>query len=260
MKPNFKLILKKCSIPSFAVFLFSLFSANLFLTHPSYAIPLSIEKDLRSFSKSRDTEFQPLIEQWEKRHGKKAIPDLFKIARNIKAKDTDRFIAIMAITKISGEASAPKILPLLKDKNWMVRSAALKSIELLDYKPGSHGVIQSLKDPALVIRAQAVTTLETLKPDGAVEALIAAAYDSKNYRSGNYKKGTADWVPQRALAALRKLRPTGVSAKLLPLLNGAYDRKLRAHALFTIETLEGKSLKKGSPFKERSLAWNKALK
>jgi len=227
---------------------------------PSYAIPTSVEKDLHVFAKSRNTEFQPLIQQWEKKYGKKAVPDLLKIARNPKAKDTDRFIALMAITKISGQSSAPQIVPFLKDKNWMVRSAALKSIELLDYKPASNAVLKLLKDPALVIRAQAVTTVETLKPDGATEALLAAVYDSKNYRSGNYKKGNADWVPQRALAVLRKLRPTGVSAQLLPLLNGAHDRKLRAHALFTIETLEGKSLKRGSPFPERSLAWNQALK
>ena len=260
MKLNYKPTSKKCSILNSARVVAIGLIAGLVLLGSTNSFAIPIEQDLKKFSVSHNTEFQPLIAQWEKKYGKKAIPDLLKVAKNKKAKDTDRFIAIMAITKISGTSGAHQIIPFIKDKNWMVRSAALKSIEILDYKPGSKHVLKLLKDPALVIRAQAVSTIETLKPEGSTEALLSAVYDPKNYRTGNYKKGKADWVPQRALAVLRKLRPIGVSAKLLPLMNDAHDRKLRAHALYTIETLEGKSLKKGSAFAERSLAWNQALR
>jgi len=151
----------------------------------------------------------------------------------------------------------------------MVRSAALKSIEILGYAPASSKVLEKLEnDPALVIRLQTIETLLRLRPEGVEQALVNAALSSKNYRPANFKKGRADWVPQRALEALRTLAPElkssgkshALALQVLPLLNHAKDGRIRAQALHTIETLESKSLKSGRPFAERALAWNKALK
>ena len=43
-------------------------------------------------------------------------------------------------------------------------------------------------------------------------------------------------------------------------MNEAKDGRVRAHALFTIEALESKSLKKGQPFAARAKAWNETLR
>lgn len=266
MKKNFKQISKRCSKDKPGLILTALvaFAISPFahaIPAPSKEVSLKdLRSDLARFSQKKGSNFQSIIDRWEDQYGAKATPSLLQLAKDTKAKDTERFIALMALTKISGAQSGPKLVPFLRDKNWMVRSAALKSVEILNYQPASADVLKLLKDPALVIRAQAVAAVETLNPPGAVPALLEAIYDGKNYRPGDYKKGKADWVPQRALASLRKLKPKNVSHQLLPLLNESRDRKLRAHALFTIEALEGKKLKKGSPFKARALAWNQALK
>jgi hypothetical protein len=220
-----------------------------------------LREDLTEFRKERRTDFRALVDKWERVYGGATSPFLLKIAKDGKAKDSDRYVALLAHSKIQGPKSAEDAKKLLDDKNWMVRSAALKSIEVLGYAPAAPKVLEMLaKDPALVIRTQSIDTLKRLRPEGLADALVKAAMDSKNYRPGNYKTGRADWVPQKALEALREIKPEGYAKRLLPLLNDAKDGRVRAHALHTIEALEGKTLKKGRPFAERAVAWNQALK
>ncbi len=234
-----------------------------------HSIESFLASDLATFRREKLTDFKSLISKWERVYGVSAIPGLKNISKDTKAKDSDRYVAILATTKIQGAKSAGEAVALLDDKNWMVRSAALKSIEILGYSPAGPKVLEKLaKDPALVIRLQAIETIIRLRPVGYEGALVSATTSGQNYRPANYKAGRADWVPQRALEALRELAPEmkrekkshEVAQSLLTLLNGAKDGRIRAHALHTIETLEEKSLGKGLPFKERAVAWNRALK
>jgi hypothetical protein len=227
-----------------------------------------LRDDLRALRNEKRTDFRALVDRWDTMYGRASAPALRKIALDAKAAETDRYVAILAHTRIQGPAdlkSATKdseklIERSLGDKNWMLRSAGLKSAEILGAGSMAPKVLSLLeKDPALVIRTQAIETLVKLRPDGLADALVRAAMDAKNYRPADFRKGRADWVPQRALDALRDLKPEGYSAKLLPLLNEAKDGRVRAHALHTIEALEKKSLKKGRPFAERATAWNQAL-
>ena len=116
---------------------------------------------------------------------------------------------------------------------------------------------------ARVMLEAVLTAVEEKRADArrqrVFDALLAAAMDGQNYRPANFRKGRADWIPQKALAALRELRPAGYSRRLLPLLNESKDGRIRAHALHTIEILEKKSLKAGRPFAERAAAWNATL-
>lgn len=264
-KNNCKPTSKKCLILS--LFLFA--SPAIAAIDSRKAVDTYLRSDLASFRKEKLTDFKSLIQKWERVYGEAALPALGRISRDGKASDADRYVAILATTKIHGPKSATEMLPLLDDKNWMVRSAALKSIEILGYTPAGPKVLEKLEnDPALVIRLQTVETLLRLRPEGVEKALLNAALSPKNYRPANFKKGRADWVPQRALEALRTLAPElknakksrSVALQILPLLNEAKDGRIRAQALHTIETLEERSLGSGRPFAERALAWNKALK
>lgn len=227
-----------------------------------------LQSDLSAFRQKKLTDFRSLIETWERVYGEAALPALGRIAKDAKAKDSDRYVAILATTKIQGPKSALETAALLENKNWMVRSAALKSIEILGYTAAGPKVLERLaKDPALVIRLQSIETLLRIRPAGLEKALLAAAVSGQNYRPADFTKGRADWVPQRALEALRELAPElkqtqkshGIALELLALLNKPRDGRVRAQALYTIETLEEKSLRKGRPFSERAVAWNKAL-
>jgi hypothetical protein len=258
---------KRCLNPSLG-----LIAAALFVGAPAFAaIPKAslagktsveslIRDDLRTFRKEKKTDFQGLIQKWDRVYGKASAPSLLKIAEDRKSPNTDRYVAILAHTKVRGPHDAKELVALLDDSDWMVRSAALKSIEILGYAPAAPKVLAKLAhDKALVIRLQTIDTLLRLRPPGLADALLAAAMDGQNYRPANFRKGRADWIPQKALAALRELRPAGYSRRLLPLLNESKDGRIRAHALHTIEILEQKSLKAGRPFPERAAAWNATL-
>ncbi len=261
-KNNCKPILKKClSLSLLAISLGAIpFTQAAIPGKSSTSIETYVRDDLAAFRKSKRTDFRELVKKWERVYGDASAGGLMKIARDKKANDSDRYVAIMAHTRIGGPKKSDDVVALLDDKNWMVRSAALKSIEVLGLTVASSRVLEKLeKDPALVIRAQAIETLVRLKPAGLADALVKAAMDGKNYRPGDYRKGRADWVPQKALEALRELRPANYAGKLLPLLNQAKDGRVRAHALHTIEILESRQLKKGRPFAERARAWTQAL-
>lgn len=263
-KNSSKPTLKKCLILSL-VLAFTLSSPSSFAAIPASNPKVSMESilrgDLASFRKEKRTDFQELIQKWERVYGAAPAPHLLKIARDPAANDSERYVAILAHTKIQGPKNAEELVKLLDDSNWMVRSAALKSIEILGYSPASVKVLAKLdRDPALVIRMQAIETLMKLRPEGLADALLHAAMNARNYRPANYRTGRADWVPQKALEAIRELKPKGYAQKILPLLNESKDGRIRAHALHTIEVLENRSLKKNRPFMERAVAWNQALR
>lgn len=166
-----------------------------------------IRRELESRPKAGD--FQSLFNKWEKEHGSKAIAPLLNVASDPTTLDFDRYVAVMGAARLGGPASAPLLSPLLKDRAWMVRSAALKALAALGNKDASSAVLPLLRDPALVVRLDAVDAITKLAPPGSVEALIATLTDP-----GNYNKDKALWVPGRALESIRKLG-LGDSAGLL---------------------------------------------
>lgn len=279
-KNSSKPISKKCSIPEptrlSLLLLATLVFAQAFTFEasakpaPAPKTPVKIlkpklsvaflERDLKAFALQKDENFEPLIEAWSKQFGAALLPTLKELAEKEKAEDRSRYIALMGMVRLDGKSSGPTAKKLLKAKNWMTRSAALKAIEILKDKSLEADVAKILKeDPALVIRNQAVDTLLALNTESTPQHLLDAVFDSKNYRKGGYRTGVADWVPQHALSALRTLKARNISIKLLPLINDAKDAKLRAHALHTIETLEGKQIK-NRKFEARVLAWNQLLR
>lgn len=265
-KSNCRPTSKKCLSPdrisafALAIALFVPGFANAAIPKKGAPIETYVREDLAQFRKSKRTDFRELVAKWERVYGDASAPGLLKVAKDPAANDSDRYVAIMAHTRIRGPKSSKDVVDLLGDRNWMVRSAALKSVEILGLTVAAPRVLEKLeKDPALVIRAQSIETLMKLRPAGLADALVRASMDGKNYRPGDYRKGRADWVPQKALEALRELKPRGYAGKLLPLMNDAKDGRVRAQALHTIEILEARNLKKGRPFKERAVAWNQAL-
>jgi hypothetical protein len=86
----------------------------------------------------------------------------------------------------------------------MIRSAALRALAALH--PGASetsvgaAILPLLRDPALVVRLEAVRTVRALRPEGAAPALLKAIEDPANYHGGK-----AQWVPSLALETLHEL-------------------------------------------------------
>ncbi|RYZ66340.1 MAG: hypothetical protein EOP09_12830 [Proteobacteria bacterium] len=230
-------------------------------THSAFAaVPHSpmkaIESDLAQFSAKKEIRFDQLAHQWESKYGTDAVPSLVAIAKDPKKKDSERFVALLSIARLNPKNASAITRPFFKDSSWMLRSAAIQSTVLRKDRTAAPDIISLLKDPALVIRAEAATAIGDLKLETGEKPLLDALYEAKNYRPAGYQKGQADWVTGRALESLRKLGNKESAQQLLTLMNGAKDPKVRAQALYTIERLEGKKLVKSEKFKDRALAWN----
>jgi HEAT repeat protein len=173
---------------------------------------------------------------------------------------------IYTLTQSKGKAAAPELLQALKNPSWEVRLSALKSLTLLHEESACEAISNLLlKDPSLIIRTEAALALSTYKDSRILQskiipALIKSLYDGKNYRSNNYKRGNSDWVPTKALLALRILNAKSSSQELLPLLKHTQDKKLKAHTLFTLEQLENIKPNPKHSFDQRLLALQTKLK
>ncbi len=173
-------------------------------------ISKKIKADLNHRTKS---DFDPLLKTWETLYGSAAVQSLVNIAGNPKESDSSRYVSIMGIAKLGGPKTASLVLPVLlqtlKDKSWMIRNAGLRALSILKDPSAKHAVVSLLKDPALVVRLEAVSTLTHLDPKGAPSDFVRVIEDPLNYHHGK-----AMWVPARALRAIEALT------------TGEQDRKL----------------------------------
>jgi HEAT repeat protein len=194
--------LKKCStaktiaIAAFATGL--LFCSHSQASQPdSASLASSLLSDIRH---SKSNSFDPLLSDWELEYGTQAVPALLLVAKNKSASDSERYVAVMGVAKIGGKASAPLLSAFLKDACWMIRNGTLRALTALKHPETAKAVLPLLKDPALVVRLEAIQSVEKLHPEGTPQALLATIEASENYHHGK-----AQWVPQRALEALRHL-------------------------------------------------------
>lgn len=181
--------------------------------------PRELLRDLRGRS---GTNFSALIEKWEDQHGTQAVSPLLALARDTKLEDTDRYIALLAATKLGGAATTTHLYTALEDHSWMLRSAALRGLTLLKQKGTplqDKALVAALQDKALVVRREAVQAIATLKPRGSVDALLKAAAAAQNY-----VQGRAQWVPQSALAALASFNSTEDRIQILGALGSLVKR------------------------------------
>lgn len=180
--------------------------------------------------------FEALLRSWERRYGARAAVPLTRIASNSANYDPVRYVALMGAAKLGGTQAASLLVPFLKDGSWMIRSAALRALRVLDNKDTAHAVLPLLKDPALVVRSEAVDTVARLRPTGAVPALLQTIEEKDNYHGGK-----AQWVPQKALKALVELKAVEAAPKLRPLLSRTNDPELLEQTVRALEALTGRT-------------------
>jgi len=218
-----------------ATFMIILAGASAPASTPGHAanqasILAAVKQDIKHRNSSS---LDALISGWETKYGAHGALPLLQIALDTHAQDTDRFVALMGAAKLGGKGTLPSVVKLLKDRSWMLRSGSLRILRTLADRETAKSALPLLKDPALVVRSEAVVTIEKLAPEGAPEALVEAIKDGANYRGGK-----AQWVPQKALAALVSLKAVHLVGKLLPLLEHKYDPALQALAARTISILK----------------------
>jgi HEAT repeat protein len=215
------------------------------------ALVKSLKQDL---GKRTSRSFEDILKSWESRHGTQAVEPLISIVSDLKNSDPDRYVALIGVANLGGKSQAPRIAGFLRDKSWMIRSGSLRILGAFQDPTTAQSVLPLMRDPALVVRLEAVQTVEKLRPAGAEELLVAALHDEKNYHAGK-----AQWVPQRALSALVSMKARDSAPKLLRLLGRATDPDLQRRTVQALEALTGKRLKNGKPLPEQVASWKAEL-
>jgi HEAT repeat protein len=198
--------------------------------------------------------FDALLKRWESLYGAKAVDPLLSIAGDSHAPDPDRYVALMGAARLGGFAAAPLFMPFLKDGSWMIRSAALRILTGLENPQTAYAVLPLLKDPALVVRLEAVAAVEKLNPVGAVPALVDTLANPANYHGGK-----ALWVPSRAIDALVSLRASRAQIGLRPLLDRSTDPELLAKTVDALDTLSGQPPERELDLHDRVKRWKTTL-
>jgi hypothetical protein len=214
-------------------------------------IVTSLKSDLASRS---TTVFDHLLVRWERLYGTKAVEPLLSIAGDSNNADADRYVALMGAARLGGFSSAPLFVPFLKDSSWMIRSAALRILSALENPQTAQATLPLLKDPALVVRLEAVATVQKLRPVGVVSGLVEMANDEANYHGGK-----ALWVPQKAIEALVSLRASEAMPKLRPLLDRTTDPEFLAKTVDALDTLAGQPAETELETSDRVKRWKVAL-
>jgi HEAT repeat protein len=185
--------------------------------------------------------FDALLSSWEKRYGTPAVPILVGVAQDKTASDSERYVAVMGIAKIGGKESAHLLTSFLKDKSWMVRDGTLRALSALNQSQTAPAILPLVNDAALVVRLEAIRSVEKLRPEGSARALLAAIIDPINYH-----RGKAQWVPQKALEVLQHMKTLNVfsqsesheaAMKLAALLENSRDPSLKPQIAATLRTL-----------------------
>jgi hypothetical protein len=239
------------------LFLFLILTAASAYPSPTPTEALLIEALLKKEIWSRESSsFELLMQKFETRYGNKAMVPLLRIASDVRNEDSDRYVALMSAAKLGGAHCAPMFVRFLKDKSWMIRSGALRTLKAFKNPKTAYAVLPLLKDPALVVRTEAIEAIEALHPPNAIKELVSALHESSNYHAGK-----AQWVPQKALAALLKLNADSkIAIQLQPLLHHEKDPELQRQTIQTLEALTGKKIKFGAKLAEQIRAWDQALR
>jgi hypothetical protein len=189
---------------------------------------------VQDINANKEGDFEIVLQRWTQTYGTSATQPLLSIAKDRRNSDRQRYIALMGAAKLGGPVVAEKIVPLLKDKIWLIRSAALRALSALKNPKTASAVLPLLKDPALLVRSEACEAVKVLKPKGSAQALLSVLHSQDNYRFGK-----AQWVPQRALAALVVIHDLSVVPQLRPLLDHQKDPDLQRQTIFALQTLTG---------------------
>jgi len=186
--------------------------------------------------KRKSNSFGPTLKFVEKKYGTRAVKPLLRIANKMNYSDPDRYIALMIAAKIGGKGISRQIKNFLKDRSWMMRSGALKALQAVGDSRIASAALPMIDDPALVVRMEAVETIDRLKPIGSKQALLLTLEDPSNFH-----KGKAQWLPQKSLRILRKMKLTKMDLiKISRLLKYSKDEKLQSEIIKTFEFKLGK--------------------
>jgi HEAT repeat protein len=165
--------------------------------------------------------------------GKNAIAGLMTVAKDDSLRGESRWIALMELGKLAGVKAAPFAKQLFKEKDWMVRSAAIQVVAAVGKKKYWKELVKFLKDPALVVRIHAVTALSKLDAKQAAPELLKELKSKRNKHRGKNL-----WIQKHIIRALGKFKHKAALKELKGLKEKSNYSEIKKDISIAINSIE----------------------
>lgn len=110
-----------------------------------------------------------------------SIRSFLSVIKNNEFPDRSRWLSLVLVGKTMGTKSSDLMVKYLSHPNWMIRSAAIKSLKSLKIVYPIKEYRQLLTDRSYVIREQVLDTISILKISGMKMDVLKMLGDSSNY-------------------------------------------------------------------------------
>jgi len=165
--------------------------------------------------------------------GPQGYKNLRQIMFDPTSKIESRWRAVTAVGALGGNLALPELERASRAKSWELRSAALVTVVGIDKKLGGEWARRLLKDPALMVRLQAVQTLQEIGDRDSIPLLWQELSEKRNFH-----RGESLFIRPRIVEALAKLEGRGSAGKFIALLEDG-DAKLHLPAMRGLARVTG---------------------
>lgn len=146
----------------------------------------------------------------------------------------NRWRALSAMAQLGKQDAWPEVERALVDKNWFMRSCALKALTLVDRDKALQWARQLFeKDPALVVRASALEVLHQLNDKSSASIL----WNKLNDKDSFYQKRSL-FIRSHTVKVLKSWAQQTDSSRFITLLDDR-DPKVQTFAVMALEKLHG---------------------
>ncbi len=164
-----------------------------------------------------------------------SIRSFLSVIRDNDFPDRSRWLSLVLVGKTMGTKSSDLMVKYLSHPNWMIRSAAVKSLKSLKIVYPIKEYRELLSDRSYVIREQALDTISVLKIYGLKMDVLKMLGDSSNYINTKSGMKPSEVVKKiistlsslkvkEAIPALRKLQSSSMGAGIRGDINQAIKK------------------------------------
>lgn len=149
------------------------------------------------------------------------------------SKIESRWRAVTSVGAIGGKLAIPELERASRAKSWELRSAALVSILGIDKRVGAEWSRRLLNDPALMVRLQAVQSLQEIGDRESIPLLWKELGERRNFH-----RGESLFIRPRIVEALAQIEGRGSAGKFIAVLDDP-DSKLHLPAMRGLARVTG---------------------
>jgi hypothetical protein len=146
--------------------------------------------------------------EFARQMGLRGMHELNKMAFDQRETLDHRWRALTLLVRVYAKDSQPFLERALKSDEWFMRNAALVVLPYADRRWAVQQAMQSLSDPALIVRTAAVKTLRRLHATESQAVLWERLSDAQNYH-----RGEPLWIRRHMIEALEQFSSPKDKAK-----------------------------------------------